>query len=185
MINKWYGKDDHLFAMVKAKTGKTNVIQKACLRMCGNTRQPRYSLVPSASLNSAAGVAADTLILQSASFASWPCDRCARVPWAGIKWAPARFPTDRCGQRAVVPFFPPFFSRRHTADTDKECEREEGSRGRYRKRTAEDKNSVFLSLYMCTYRRARRKRAATSLVHWKERVFLPSKDYTYIYLRWN
>lgn len=94
--------------------------KKAHLRMCGNTRQPRNSLVPSASLNSAAGVAADTLILESASFASWSCDRCARVPWARDQMGTGAFPqqSDRCGQRAVVPFFS-LFSRRRTADTDK------------------------------------------------------------------
>lgn len=88
-------------------------------------KQPRPS---SASLNSAAGVAADTLILESASFASWPCDRCARIPWARDQMGTGAFPqqSDRRGQRVVMLFFLPFLPRRRTADTDK---RRDGPRG--------------------------------------------------------
>lgn len=93
--------------------------------MCGNTRQPRYSLVPSASLNSTAGVAADTLILESASFASWLCDRYARVPWARDQMGTGAFPNSQTDADSVlcrVLFFFSLFSRRRTVYTDKRRE---------------------------------------------------------------
>lgn len=116
--------------------------------MCRNTRQPRNSFVPSASLNSAAGVPADTLILESASFASWPCDRCAPGTMSPrIKWVPAvRFPssqTDADSAALVVLFFLPFLTSSHS----RYGKGRDGPRGGSgRKRTVKDKNPVFLSL---------------------------------------
>lgn len=107
--------------------------------MCGNTWQPRYSLVPSASLNLTAGVAADTLILESASFASWPCDRYVRVPWARDQMGTGAFPNSRTDADSVLcrALFFSFFSRRRTVDTDKgrKDPRGDSENGRWRSKS--------------------------------------------------
>lgn len=165
------------------KVGKIKESKKIHLKMCENTWQPRNSLVPSASLNSAAGVAADTLILESASFASWPCDRCARIPWARDQMGTDAFlqQSDRCGQHVVMPFFLFFLSRRRTVGTDKE--RDGPREGSGNGRTVKDKNSVFSSRSLTVWGRFIHTKKRTERLSSKARMQFSLVER--LYVRWN